>query len=114
MVRRERKIELEYRITDGMGGYNIGELKTVKRKSISLEDWQGFEEILDSANFWNIESDIPKPPDGDGSSWLIEGYKNGIYHLIERASPDEKEDIFKIGKFMIKLSKIKVMEGHMY
>ena len=50
----------------------------------------------------------------DGSSWLIEGYKNGIYHLIERASPDEKEDIFKIGKFMIKLSKIKVMEGHMY
>ena len=37
-----------------------------------------------------------------------------IYHLIERASPDEKEDIFKIGKFMIKLSEIKVMEGHMY
>lgn len=69
---------------------NSDKIITNKKQKISDLDWNKFTNKLDTINFWNI---IPNNSHRgfDGSSWLLEGFKNGKYYAIQYWSPkDEK------------------------
>ncbi len=45
-------------------------------------------------NYWRLEKH-PSVSGFDGASWIIEGFKNGQYHYVEKWSPE-------YGEFMMK------------
>ena len=72
----------------GQGGYEPGKLIRRTEKPIDDEKWSSFLKLLDQADFWNLEKD--KGIGGtDGSEWVVEGFRDGRYHLVDRWSPDE-------------------------
>src|SRR5262245_15340396 len=55
---------------------------------LSDEEWDQFTLHLEQACFWQM----PTPNDKemcDGAEWIMEGYREGRYHVIDRQSPDE-------------------------
>jgi hypothetical protein len=55
---------------------------------LSDEEWNQFTSHLEHACFWQM----PAPTDKimcDGAQWIMEGYREGRYHIVDRQSPDE-------------------------
>ena len=64
--------------------------KSVKTTAflISEEEWNQFMLNLERACFWRM----PTPDEKilmDGAEWIMEGYREGRYHVVDRQSPDE-------------------------
>lgn len=75
--------------------------------------WNEIENYLSKLDFWN--SPIADPADehtSDGSNWIIEGRKNNKYHFINRRNA--RGDLMNFGKYLIKLSAIKISEDAIY
>jgi hypothetical protein len=74
----------------GKGGYEPE--KIVERKSVKLgrAPWERIVNHLDKAKFWTLPSSKP-PPFGeintDGDMLIVEGVKDGKYHVVRRHSP---------------------------
>jgi hypothetical protein len=72
---------------------------------------------LDSANFWNT----PTLPDADenaveldGAQWIIEGIRNGKYHIVDRWSPEAGDAVREIGITALKLGRFKIRSTEVY
>ena len=64
------------------------ELNKSKSFKISKTAVKKFLDYLEEADFWNMPQ--YEPPRGlDGANWIIEGAKNGKYHIVDRWSPEE-------------------------
>ncbi|MDQ5937617.1 MAG: hypothetical protein QG574_4976 [Cyanobacteriota bacterium erpe_2018_sw_21hr_WHONDRS-SW48-000092_B_bin.40] len=81
---------------------------------------------FDAAKFWQIDrfDEYTRPPlydfelfgrrisssnDAslkDGVLWIMEGYKNGQYRIVQRQSPDEGDAITKLGRMLLNQAKI--------
>ena len=56
------------------------------RKSLSADQWRALKDQLAKLDFWHYQA---KPIIGlDGSTWILEGAKDGVYRRIEEWSPD--------------------------
>ncbi len=65
--------------------------------------------VIDKYDFWNTPTKNPYPIGLDGSTWVIEGLRNGIYHYIERWWPLQHENVASgIGLKMLGLSRVKI------
>jgi hypothetical protein len=72
--------------TNGAGGYEPREI--IKSKTFQLKDdeYCNFIRLLNKSDFWEMTSN--KGISGtDGAQWIMEGVKNGRYHITERWSP---------------------------
>jgi len=70
----------------GQGGYEPGPLDVNWGRAISEDDWDLFLMHLEHSNFWLM----PTPGDvasTDGARWIMEGYREGRYHVVDRQSP---------------------------
>lgn len=52
-------------------------------------DW--FLEIIEQNNFWKLPSNDDSRIGCDGAEWLLEGVKDGTYHVVSRCSPENGE-----------------------
>ena len=82
---------------------------------ISLSNGQRnkIENYLAKLDFWN--SPIADPFDEhttDGSNWVIEGRKNNKYHFIDRRNA--RGELRQFGKYLIRLSGLKIKEDEIY
>jgi hypothetical protein len=60
-------------------------------KRLSSRQWRGIEDHISEIDFWNTPIlDSVKDDSTDGSSWALEGLKNGKYHFITRRNAREK------------------------
>ena len=62
--------------------------------------------ILDGHNFWNIPENSEVMGLG-GETWIMEGVKDGRYHIVHRWSPDFYEEgkvVYNIGNYFLELS----------
>ncbi len=57
------------------------------RIPIDAEEHRGFKILLAASSFWSLPSEDWQSPGLDGSSWVLEGIKDGKYHRVERSSP---------------------------
>ena len=81
--------------------------------NLKTRQWNQIENYLSKLDFWN--SPIADPADentSDGSNWIIEGRKNNKYHFIDRRNA--RGDLKNFGKYLIKLSAIKISEDVIY
>ncbi|MBP7705707.1 MAG: hypothetical protein KA243_00510 [Candidatus Aminicenantes bacterium] len=69
----------------GKGGYHPGRLVEARSKDLSARTARAFLDRLARADFWHS---LPLDRSGlDGAYWILEGVKDGSYHIEERWSP---------------------------
>jgi len=73
--------------------------------------------VIENANFWNL----PTLPDTnkhivqlDGAQWIVEGIRNGDYHIIDRWSPEASDPVRAIGITALKLGRFRVRSQDLY
>jgi hypothetical protein len=72
---------------NGAGGYEPGTVWRTDNISVSDEQWVEFILLLNKATFWNQETHRRDDAGLDGSQWVLEGVKDGRYHVVDRWSP---------------------------
>lgn len=102
------------------GGVTHGEIV------VDASETAGLLKNVDAEKFWQIDrfDNYTRPPlydfevfgrrisypDGecykDGVLWIMEGYKNGQYRIVQRQSPDEDDAITKLGRMLLNQAKI--------
>jgi hypothetical protein len=73
---------------NGKGGYDPGTFDLYWARSLSVNDWAGFIMHLEHSNYWLM----PTKDDRmffDGAQWILESYREGRYHVVDRQSPDD-------------------------
>lgn len=82
-------------------------------KVLTSGRWNDIEKYISKLDFWN--SPVADPADEgttDGSNWIVEGRKNGKYHFINRRNA--RGDLMEFGKYLIKLSGLKIKDYSVY
>jgi len=111
-------VALTTKITNAQGGIEPGRLvqNRTKRLNKDLADW--VLGMLEQYKFWDLPSYL-EPKEGvinlDGARWIIEGVKNGRYHVVDRFSPIERDPIHILGiAFAINLAELKLLYQEVY
>jgi hypothetical protein len=116
MIRIEKENEsiyLFYKMTNGAGGYEPGEVVVKNKKKLSLNDWDKFIHLVDSCNFWSTMP-CEKLIEGlDGSQWILEGATNDYYQVIDKWTPGEGA-YYDCCNFLIGLTDIKIKKTDKY
>jgi hypothetical protein len=80
---------LTVKMTNGMGGYEPGDLVLDRSVLLSREQTAAFSSALAQARFWELPVRDTTHIGMDGAEWVIEGIRAGGYHVVTRWSPDE-------------------------
>jgi len=72
----------------GRGGYDPGTLDLYWARSLSENDWDAFLLNLEHATYWDMQTEDLSMMT-DGAQWIMEGYREGHYHVVDRQSPQE-------------------------
>lgn len=93
-VRVERigsNMNLFVRRLSGSGGYDPGELIFKGSMELDQARWCTFMAKLERANYWNEPLDKDYDSGNDGAQWILEGVREGRYHVVDRWSPRSGE-----------------------
>ena len=84
----------------GAGGYAPGTVGRREQRILLPEEWSETQRLLTAAGFWRLPTN--KPVLGlDGAHWILEVSEPKRYHIVDRWSGDELEDI---GTYLLDLS----------
>ena len=112
--KNENQYQLIWKVCDGAGGYDPGNLVVDKKRIIREEEWNEFQEIIDSIDFWNLPTNEREILGTDGSQWILEGAVQGKYHVIDRWTPHENSPAYQLGNYLISISSLKIDEENKY
>ena len=105
---------LFWKVCNGAGGYEPGQLTENKQKTIDKETWDKFKSKLNDINFWNLPTKENEIMGTDGSQWILEGKKDSKYHTVDRWSPSEKGKYYQCCDFLIGLTDLKIKADDKY
>ena len=72
----------------GAGGYDPGKVNFEHVRLLSDEQWNEFMINLEHACFWQMPTEDDHMLLNDGAQWILEGHREGHYHVVDRQSPD--------------------------
>lgn len=113
--RIEKKNEdytIYYKVLDGKGGYEPGNIEVDKSKILTQKDWQTFKKLIQKTDFWNMSlgrSSIG----GDGSEWILEGLTQTKYRAVTVWSPTEGS-FYEACIYLISLTDLIIPENEKY
>ena len=93
--------------TDGKAGYWPGNLVTDDVHNLTTDQIDGFFGKLDQAQFWQLPSTDYSQQGFDGADWVVEGVKDGRYHVVVRWLPGGTP-FRELALHMVELSGLKV------
>jgi len=93
---------LTWKLCDGAGGYEPGQLTIERQKQIDEITWENFKKLLNKINFWKMKTNV-KTMGLDGSQWILEGKVAKKYHVVDRWSP-ERGAYYECCDFLIGLT----------
>jgi hypothetical protein len=94
IVKSERGAVLHAVRLCGAGGYEPGSIIEHKRVRLSPALWKRIASRLDDAKFWTLPKREPPPPgvlSMDGDELIVEGVKDGRYHIVMRDDSPGRE-----------------------
>jgi hypothetical protein len=104
---------LTTKIAGGAGGYAPGKLIRNVAVTLSKEQTDWFLEKIVQHKFWQLPS-MQEAGGEDGAQWIVEGIKDGSYHIVDRWSPQDG-DVRAIGLIMINdLAKLTLKPADVY
>ncbi len=80
---------LHLRILEGMGGYEPGQLALDRTIPIGPKQWSELELAFAGLQFWTMPTKLEDDGGSDGDQVILEGVRNGHYHLVDRWEPDD-------------------------
>lgn len=106
--------QLTTKTASGTGGDKPGHLMQNDSSTLTMEQTKWLMGRIEENKFWNLEG-VEKDKNGkDGARWIIEGVKDGHYHLVDRWSP-QGGPVRAIGIFMLMdLAKLEIPFNEMY
>jgi len=72
---------------NGRSGYDWGRFDLYWSHSLSENEWDAFMMHLEHAQYWLMPTEEERILT-DGAQWIMEGYREGRYHVVDRGSPD--------------------------
>ncbi|HVZ83340.1 MAG TPA: hypothetical protein VG893_06660 [Terracidiphilus sp.] len=105
---------LTTKMGNGAGSYARGRLIVNKHQVLSRDEVKSFLTLVDRVNFWSSQDTLDNQFGMDGSIWIIEGIRNGTYHVIEHWSP-MSGTVHELGMFLaFRLAKMYVPKREIY
>lgn len=102
------------KMASGAGGYDPGKLIQNDVATLTKERTDWFLEIIENNSFWKLPARDETRMGCDGAQWIVEGVRDGSYHLVDRWSPRDGQ-VHAIGMAMIKeLVKLQVAAKEIY
>ena len=89
-IRSNGTAMLYTKMTNGKGGYAPGKLIPTEEKHLTKLQVDKLLKGLNSMRFWTAPS-LDENHGLDGARWILEGVNNGLYHVIDRWSPQQGE-----------------------
>jgi hypothetical protein len=105
------KYSLVWKVNNGEGGYAPGPTTIVERKNLTKHDWDKFQTMLNSIDFWNTKN-FPNMVGLDGSTWVLEGSTPSRYQVLDMWSPHDGSSFFKTCDFLIELTGMKIEDKY--
>jgi hypothetical protein len=78
---------LTTKTASGAAGFKPGVLTENTSKTLSEAQTQNFLSLVNKLKFWSAPNPVDDQMGTDGSQWIIEGVKDGQYHVVDRWSP---------------------------
>jgi len=89
-IRADGVGELTAKVSNGAGGYKPGQIIQNVSRPLTREQTSMFLAQLGKDKFWELPSYENSGRGGnDGSQWIVEGVKDGKYHVVDRWTPSE-------------------------
>ncbi len=103
---------LTFKRTSGATG-RAGKLIQNKTLMLDAKQTTHFLERVESSNFWKLPA-VLEDRGVDGAQWIIEGVRDGSYHLVDRWSPTGGE-FRELGLYMAKnLAELELHKSEIY
>jgi hypothetical protein len=111
-----RECDLIARRLDGSGGYEPGKVVERKERRLSAQEATSIRRLVSKAQFWS-----PQPSDErlglDGAQWILEGGREGSYHLLDVWSPERSGpygDFRELCLELLRLSGLMIRSSEVY
>jgi hypothetical protein len=104
---------LFWKLCNGEGGFEPGELTLNEQKTIDKTTWDEFKNRINQINFWDLETNLESIAI-DGSQWILEGKTSNKYHVVDRHSPYSKSKFYECCDFLIRLTDLKINNEEKY
>jgi len=103
---------LTIKIANGAGGYKPGKIENTAH-SMEREQIEKFLGQVKNLGFWDLPS-YDTTMGFDGSEWIIEGARDGKYHVANRWTPD-KGPVHRLGMTLaMTLANLKIPKNELY
>lgn len=103
--------------TNGAGGYEPGRLIRNTATKLTKDQAGWFRDDVDRFGFWKLPArrDTKGEVGLDGAQWIVEGSKDGRYHIVDRWSPSPDDPIHSLGTtMMINLARFRLLYEDVY
>lgn len=97
-------------------GYDPGVIATTQVVEVSQDQIGQFQDLLQTTEYWSMPTVDPRLHEErirDGAQWILEGARDGRYHVVARLSP-RNETYREACLYLLKLSKIEVEANRVY
>ncbi len=107
--------DLTTKVSSGAGGYAPGHVIENKSRPVTREEVEKFLARVRQGQFWDLPShESPDAAGLDGSQWIIEGVKEGKYHVVDRWTPG-KGPVHELGLILaVDLAQMKIPKDQLY
>jgi hypothetical protein len=82
------------------GGTEFGKLTHAQKTVISKEQTKAFLDRVRAVEFWNLRSPSNDLGGADGSSWIIEGGRHGLYKVVDVWSAPVGDPVHSLGAML--------------
>ena len=114
MEKQDDTYKLYWKVCDGAGGYEPGNLIIDETTDVTEEVWNSFIKMIKRLDFWDMEP-LDSTFDGlDGSQWILEGKNYYYYRVVDRWSPYGKNMYSRCCKFLLDLTNLDISEDKIY
>lgn len=94
------------KVLSGAGGYEPGRLVVADTRSLDPTKAEQLRRILDQVDFWSLPTSEENDLLGvDGAQWIVEGLRDGQYHVVDRWSPDDGP-VRRLGLSFLELARL--------
>jgi hypothetical protein len=85
-IRADGLGNLSTKVASGTGGDEPGQIIENTSRPLTQEQTKIFLDRIKQTRFWNLPS-YENSSGKDGSQWIVEGIKEGKYHVVDRWTP---------------------------
>ena len=114
-IKADGSAELTTKVSSGAGGYEPGKLIENASRPLVQRQTDKFLGTVKRLQFWELPTyEISEGVGCDGSQWIIEGVKDGKYHVVDRWTPG-KGPVHDLGlTFVFGLAQMRIPKDELY